>query len=157
MKTNPADVSRCAGEMSRLAPELSRLAGHRDGDIGGGHGGTSPFRGDVPARCPDCPGTNVPTNVPAQCPDVEAAHDGRGSKREAMPKVAEIVDWLRRELGADVVDKAIRCGMALQRRHAAVVAERGEECARQWLAQQRMPGGSFWAQEGDQTVGVRRP
>ena len=33
------------------------------------------------------------------------------SMREAMPQVAEFIDWLRAEFGADQVDPSIREGM----------------------------------------------
>jgi hypothetical protein len=39
----------------------------------------------------------------------------KGSMREALPHAAALVDELRAWLGADLVDQALRNGMALQR------------------------------------------
>lgn len=77
--------------------------------------------------------------------------------REAMPDTAEIVDDLRRELGAAIVDRAIAAGVKAQKRYAAWLAGHGEEAAQRWLGAQRFPGGSFYANEGGRTVGVKRP
>lgn len=79
-----------------------------------------------------------------------------GGLREAMPATAEIVDDLRRELGAEIVDRALAAGVKAQKRYAAWLAGHGEDAAQRWLEAQRFEGGSFWASEGGRTVGVKR-
>jgi hypothetical protein len=101
-----ATVVSVSREMSRSEFEMSRLWGQKDGDIGGGHGGTSPFRGDVPRHVPVCPGTNVPV----ECPGVESGAGSPKGLRQLMPVTAEIVDELRQWLGREFVDEQIRQG-----------------------------------------------
>lgn len=73
-----------------------------------------------------------------------------------MPVVAGIVDELRGVFGRAVVDAAIASGQALRRTHAGMVAAVGQDQADAWLARQHPSAGSFWAQEGGHTVGIRR-
>ena len=88
--------------MSRFESEVSRLPGQNAGDIGGGHGGTSPLRGDVPPRC-------VPF-VPGQMsrPMSRNAAADRDRNRFLMPNVAAWLDQLRQWAGRDVIDQALR-------------------------------------------------
>lgn len=73
-----------------------------------------------------------------------------------MPGVAAIVDDLRAAFGPAVVDAAIASGQALRRKHAGMVADVGQAQADAWLARQHPVAGSFWAEEGGHTVGIRR-
>ncbi len=67
---------------------------------------------------------------------------------------AELVDELRRMLGAERVDAAIQSGVRAQREFRAIEAAQGLDEARRWLRQQTFPLGSFMAVEGDQSVGI---
>ena len=73
-----------------------------------------------------------------------------------MPETATIVDELRAEFGAAVIDAAIAAGTAAQKRYAAWIASHGQEAADAWLMRQRFERGSFYASEGGRTVGVKR-
>jgi hypothetical protein len=134
-------------QMSRFESELSRLPGQTTGTSGGGHGGTYPLKGVCPpASVPFVPGQMSRCNVPV---------GDKAAGRAAMPVVAGIVDDLRQAFGRAVVDAAIASGQALRRKHAGMVAAVGQDQADAWLARQRPPAGSFWAQEGKHSVGIR--
>ena len=76
--------------------------------------------------------------------------------REQMPETAALVDELRRVLGAERVDAAIKAGQVARREHQRRVAEFGQARADAWLARQSFPLGRFWAEEGGHTVGIQR-
>lgn len=69
------------------------------------------------------------------------------SLRSAMPDTAAAVDWLREQLGRELVDAAIKAGMTLQRQYEAHVAEHGVAAANAWLDAQSASGPVFYAQE----------
>ena len=73
-----------------------------------------------------------------------------------MPVVAGIVDDLRAAFGPAAVDAAIASGQAMRRKHVEMVAGVGQAQADAWLARQHPAVGSFWAEEGGHTVGIRR-
>jgi hypothetical protein len=75
-----------------------------------------------------------------------------------MPQTAEIVDEMRSILGRDLVDQAIRNGMALQRKYEAMKQSVGIAAADSWLQRQSPDGPTFSATETTQadnlTVGL---
>jgi hypothetical protein len=71
-----------------------------------------------------------------------------------MPLTAAIVDDLRLQFGAGVVDRCIANGQRLRREHARMLATVGQAQADQWLAWEQRRGGWFGASEGGCTVGV---
>jgi hypothetical protein len=77
-----------------------------------------------------------------------------GSLRSVMPGVAGIVDDLRREFGADLVDRCIARGRKLEREHRRILAVLGQAEADRWLAREQAKGAWFGASEGGRTVGV---
>ena len=150
-------MEKPACELSRLGCELSRLPGQISGTKGRGHGGTKALRAFVPLPVSR-------DNVPFECPGVPVGGVGGGvvggveaSKpgRQAMPLTAAIVDDLRLQFGAAVVDRCIARGQRLRREHARLLASAGQAQADQWLAwEQRRGGGWFGAVEGGRAVGV---
>lgn len=73
-----------------------------------------------------------------------------------MPETAAMVDDLRRVLGAELVDAAIKAGQQARREHQRRVEQFGQVQADAWLARQSFPQGRFWAEEGGHTVGIKR-
>lgn len=81
-----------------------------------------------------------------------------------MPMTAEIVDELRRLLGSERVDAAIKAGAQAQREFARIEGAFGLAAANEWLARQSFPHGAFRSVEttpdGEVVFGVlpaRRP
>ena len=77
--------------------------------------------------------------------------------RELMPETAAMVDELRREFGAELIDGAIASGQRARRAYGQMVSDHGPHAANAWLARQALPRGCFWASENGHEVGVRRP
>lgn len=73
-----------------------------------------------------------------------------------MPETAALVDELRRMLGAERVDAAIKAGQQARREHQRRLEQFGQAQADAWLARQSFPLGRFWAEEGGHTVGIKR-
>lgn len=71
-----------------------------------------------------------------------------------MPLTAQIVDDLRRMLGAERVDAAIQAGVRAEREFRAIEATKGRAEAQRWLQAQKFPAGAFMAVEGDKRVGM---
>jgi hypothetical protein len=76
--------------------------------------------------------------------------------RALMPCTAALVDELRAAYGAERIDAAIAAGQRARREYQARLASDGPTLAKRWLAAQKFPAGSFWAEEGGNQVGVRR-
>jgi len=80
--------------------------------------------------------------------------EGRASLRDAMPLTAAIVDELRQQFGAAVVDRCIARGQRLRRERARIQAARGDGEADRWLRLEMGNGTWFGAAEGGRAVGV---
>jgi len=91
--------------MSRLALEMSRQPGQRQGTAAEGRSGTNPLGGFVPGA--------VSRLSRGHCPDAVSPVKSEESKdlRTLMPFAAEVVDWLRVQLGRDAADTIVRRGM----------------------------------------------
>lgn len=76
-----------------------------------------------------------------------------GGMRQAMPEAARLVDELRRNLGREWVDGALRQGIRLQRQHADRRVRHGQAQADAWLAAQRPSGASLRLLEAGLQVG----
>jgi hypothetical protein len=77
--------------------------------------------------------------------------------REAMPQIAAWVAELRRALGAERIDQAIKAGQQAKRQHQALCESQGQAAADAWLRRQRFASGCFFASENGHTVGIKRP
>lgn len=75
------------------------------------------------------------------------------SLRTEMPAAAALVDELRTMFGAELVNTALRAGVALQREHAARVARDGQAAADAWLDAQPGSGPVLRVSEAGRTVG----
>ena len=143
--------------MSRSIAVLSRLWGQTGGDIGGGHGGTFPLRGNVPRTVSRLSRDICPAEVSRQPDAAQGTAPQPGRMRDAMPQTAAWIDELREALGRKAIDAAIRAGLNAQREADRIAAAYGPDAATRWLAAQPFLDGSFWAEEGGVSVGVRRP
>lgn len=75
---------------------------------------------------------------------------------QKMPVVAQWVADLRRAVGAERIDAAIRAGQQARREYERLQAEQGQAAADAWLRRQTWPHGRVWAEEGGHSVGLRR-
>lgn len=91
----------------------------------------------------------------SRCPvPVEEQPKAGSSLRFVMPGVAGIVDDLRREFGAALVDRCIARGRYLEREHRRIQAVLGQAEADRWLKREQAKGTWFGASENGRTVGV---
>lgn len=74
--------------------------------------------------------------------------------RQAMPAAAALMDEVRAIWGAAWADAALREGLRLQRKHARLVAERGQPAADAWLNAQQPKVPTLALHEAGQVVGA---
>ena len=75
---------------------------------------------------------------------------------QLMPVSAEIVADLRRILGTERVDAAIKASQQASREFKRLEASHGLAQAQAWLRRQTFPQGRFFVEEGGRTVGIQR-
>lgn len=74
--------------------------------------------------------------------------------RGLMPETARLVDELRQQFGAELIDQAIAEGQRLRREYRARIERNGQAEADAWLDRQKTPGGCFCASERGYSVGA---
>lgn len=104
-------MAKRRAQMSRSIAVLSRLWGQTGGDIGGGHGGTFPLRGNVPRTVSRLSRDICPAEVSRQPDAAQGTAPQPGRMRDAMPQTAAWIDELREALGREAIDRIVRAGM----------------------------------------------